>query len=77
MLDGVAAMREYFIARGADAVTATREAYAAVNGVVQQQAALLSYLNEFKFFGIVFLVMLPLVLIMRRPARGGGPVAMH
>jgi hypothetical protein len=44
---------------------------------VQQQAALLSYLNEFKFFGIVFLVMLPLILLMRRPGRTSGPVAMH
>jgi DHA2 family multidrug resistance protein len=73
----VAQMRAYFMSRGSDSVTATREAYGAVNGLVQQQAALLSYLNEFKFFGIVFLVMLPLVLVMRRPARGGGPVAMH
>jgi DHA2 family multidrug resistance protein len=70
-------MRAYFMSRGSDPVTATREAYGAVNGLVQQQAALLSYLNEFKFFGIVFLVMLPLILLMRRPARGGGPVAMH
>jgi DHA2 family multidrug resistance protein len=70
-------MRAYFMSRGADSATATREAYGAVNGLVQQQAALLSYLNEFKFFGIVFLVMLPLILLMRRPARGGGPVAMH
>jgi DHA2 family multidrug resistance protein len=70
-------MRAYFMSRGSDPVTATREAYGAVNGLVQQQAALLSYLNEFKFFGVVFLVMLPLILLMRRPARGGGPVAMH
>jgi len=73
----VAQMRAYFMSRGADAVTATREAYAAVYGMVQQQAALLSYLNEFKFFGIVFLVMLPLILLMRRPGRTSGPVAMH
>ena len=70
-------MRSYFMSRGADIVTATREAYAAVFGSVQQQASLLSYLNEFKFFGIVFLVMLPLVFIMRRPAHSKGPVAMH
>jgi DHA2 family multidrug resistance protein len=70
-------LRAYFMSRGADAVTAQREAYAAIYGMVGQQAALLSYLNEFKFFGIVFLAMLPLILLMRRPARGGGPVAMH
>jgi DHA2 family multidrug resistance protein len=65
------------MSRGADAVTAQREALAALNSMVQQQASLLSYLNEFKFFGYVFLVMLPLIFVMKRPARGGGPVAMH
>jgi MFS transporter, DHA2 family, multidrug resistance protein len=71
------ALRGYFMSRGADAATAAREAYGAVYGVVQQQAALLSYLNEFKFFGVVFLLMLPLILLMRRPGRASGPVAMH
>jgi MFS transporter, DHA2 family, multidrug resistance protein len=70
-------LRQYFISRGSDPVTAGREAMAAINGMVQQQAALLSYLNEFKFFGVVFLVMLPLILVMKRPARVKGPVAMH
>jgi hypothetical protein len=45
--------------------------------MVQQQASLLSYLNEFKFFGVVFLVMLPLIFLMRRPARTDRPIAMH
>jgi DHA2 family multidrug resistance protein len=70
-------LRQYFISRGSDAATATREAYAALNAMLQQQAALLSYLNVFKFFGFVFLVMLPFILIMKRPARASGPVAMH
>jgi DHA2 family multidrug resistance protein len=73
----VAQLRAYFISRGSDMVTATREAYAAVNGIVQQQAALLSYLNEFKIFGAIFLAMLPLILLMKRPGHKGGPVAMH
>jgi DHA2 family multidrug resistance protein len=73
----VAQLREYFVSRGADAATATREAYAAVNGMVQQQAALLSYINEFKIYGAIFLAMLPLVFLMKRPAGGKGPAAMH
>jgi MFS transporter, DHA2 family, multidrug resistance protein len=73
----IAEMRAYFMSRGSDFVTATREAYGAVYGMVQQQAALLSYLNEFKFFGIVFLVMIPLIFLMRRPGRASGPIAMH
>ena len=65
------------MSRGSDPVKATREAYAAMYGIVQQQAALLAYLNEFKFFGVVFLIMLPLIFLMRRPARTDRPAAMH
>ena len=43
-------LRAYFIERGSDAVTATHQAYAAMNGMLGQQAALLAYINEFKFF---------------------------
>ena len=70
-------MRSMFESRGADVVTAGRQANAAMWGMVKQQASLLSYLNEFKFFGAVFLVMLPLIFLMRRPAHSRGPVAMH
>ena len=44
---------------------------------MSQQAALLAYINEFRFFGLVSLAMLPLVLLMRRPRRGVRPTAMH
>ena len=69
--------QSYFQSRGADPVTAMKKAYAAVYGIVQQQAALLSYLNIFKFFGYVFLLMLPLLFLMKRPARADRPTAMH
>ena len=70
-------LRGYFIFKGSDVVKATHQAYAAVDGLVQQQAALLSYLWAFRFFGLVFLLMLPLIFLMRRPAHTRGSVAMH
>jgi DHA2 family multidrug resistance protein len=70
-------LRAYFMSRGAGPVLATRQAYAAMYGIVQQQASLLSYLNEFKFFGVVFLAMLPLIFLMRRPARTDTAAPMH
>lgn len=73
----IAQLRAYFISQGADPVTATRQAYAAVNGIVQQQAALLSYLNTFLIFGTIFLFMIPLIFIMRRPAHGRASTPMH
>lgn len=71
-----AQLRDGFIASGSDAVTATSRAYAALFGLVQQQAAMVSFVWLFQLLGIMFLVLLPLVLLMRRP-RGGGSMAAH
>jgi DHA2 family multidrug resistance protein len=70
-------LQAYFMSQGADSATAMRQAYAAVYGIVQRQAALLSYLNEFQFFGVVFLLMVPLIFLMKRPGRTDRPAAMH
>ena len=41
-----------------------------------QQATLLSYLDDFKILGVVFLVLLPLLLV--KPGKGGtGPAPAH
>ncbi len=71
------AMRQAFIARGSDAVTAGQQAYAALFGMVERQAAMLSFIDAFWILGAVFLAMLPLLLLMRRPGHQGGPAAMH
>jgi DHA2 family multidrug resistance protein len=68
--------RQGFIAAGADPVTATQRAYAAVFGAVQRQAAMVSFVDLFRLLGIIFLLLLPLVLLMRRP-RGRAAAAAH
>jgi DHA2 family multidrug resistance protein len=67
----------FFISQGRDAATASRQAYAAVWGMVQRQAAMLSYDDVFLLLAIMFLVMFPFIFIMKRPKRGGGPVMAH
>ncbi len=42
-----------------------------------QQATLLSYLDDFKVLGLVFLALLPLLLLVRRGTGGGRSVALH
>jgi DHA2 family multidrug resistance protein len=69
-----AQMRAGFMAAGADAVTATNRAYAAMAGLVQRQAAMVSFVSLFELLGIVFIALLPLVLLMKRP-RSGAPAA--
>jgi DHA2 family multidrug resistance protein len=65
-----------FLLRGADAATASRRAQEAVWGMLQQQAAMLSYNDVFRFLGGMFLIMLPLILLMGKPKRKAAPV-MH
>jgi DHA2 family multidrug resistance protein len=60
------------VAAGSDAVTATQRAYMILNGMLFRQASMVSFVYLFRLLGIVFLLMVPLVFIMRRPKRGGG-----
>ena len=68
-------IRNGLIAAGSDAVTATQRAYVVLHGMLLQQASMVSFVMLFRLLGIVFLLMLPLVLIMKRPSSGGAPVA--
>jgi DHA2 family multidrug resistance protein len=70
-------MRAAFIAAGSDITTATNRAYAAMFGMVQRQAAMVSFVGLFQLLGIIFLVMIPLVLLMKRPGSGAPPVGAH
>jgi MFS transporter, DHA2 family, multidrug resistance protein len=70
-------MTAAFMAAGADAVTATSRAYAALAGMVARQAAMISFVTIFRLLGVLFLLLLPLLLLMKRPRTGGGPVAAH
>jgi DHA2 family multidrug resistance protein len=72
-----AQLRAGFMASGADMATATRRAYAALFGMVQQQATMVSFVGIFQLLGVLFLALIPLVLLMKRPKSGGGPVAAH
>jgi DHA2 family multidrug resistance protein len=71
------AARNGFLASGSDPATATRRAYAALEGIVHQQAAMVSFVDLFRGLGILFILIVPLVLLMRRPRTGRGPVGAH
>ena len=66
-------IRAGFMAAGADMVTATNRAYAALFGMISRQAAMVSFVGLFELLGFIFLALIPLVLLMKRPG-GGAPV---
>jgi MFS transporter, DHA2 family, multidrug resistance protein len=47
-------------------------ALAAMNGMVQRQASMLAFVDLFRWLGMIFLVLIPVVFVMRRP-RGRAP----
>jgi DHA2 family multidrug resistance protein len=73
----IEAMRRSLMAAGADPITATQQAYASIFGMVQRQATMMAFNDAFRVLMILFLLMLPLILIMKKPRAQGGPVAMH
>lgn len=69
-------LRAAFISRGFGPVLATRKAYAVLFGMVQQQSSMISFNYVFAFMALVFVGMIPLIFVMRRPHRRG-PVSAH
>jgi DHA2 family multidrug resistance protein len=73
----LANIQAMFVQQGADLATATIKAKALIYGFVQQQAAMLAYIDVFWVFGWMFLLMIPLVFLMKKTTPHKGPVAVH
>jgi DHA2 family multidrug resistance protein len=69
-------LSQQFIAHGASAPDAQRQAYALVQNTVQRQATMLSYLDNFHILGYAILAMIPMVFLMKRTRSTGG-MAVH
>jgi len=70
-------LQQSYQAGAASAADALHQAQAQIYALVQQQAAMLSYIDAFWVFGVVFLALVPLVFIMRRPGSGAAPPPAH
>jgi MFS transporter, DHA2 family, multidrug resistance protein len=66
------AARALFLANGSGQALADQRAYATVFGMVERQAAMRAFVDLFQLITIVFLLMIPLTLIMRKPKSSGG-----
>jgi DHA2 family multidrug resistance protein len=72
------AAKAWFMSRGMDATTAGQQAQASLWGMLQQQASMVAFIHAFRFLAILFVVMIPLIFIMKPPShKGGGGAAMH
>jgi MFS transporter, DHA2 family, multidrug resistance protein len=64
-------------AHGSGSGTAARQGYTALFGMIERQATMLSYVDVFQLLAIIFLLMVPLVMLMKRPASGTKPAPVH
>jgi len=55
-----------FVSGGSDSVTAAHQSLGMLYQTLQQQAALLSFVEAFRVMGVLFLVVVPLVFLMRK-----------
>jgi hypothetical protein len=65
MRDMLRGLQGWFQLHGFNSVDASRKSLAAIYGMVQQQAAMLSFVEAFWVMGVIFLGMLPLLLLLR------------
>lgn len=60
-------MKSAAAAAGADPATATQRSYGMLYGLVQREAAMLSFVYVFRVLGTIFLIVLPVIWLTRRP----------
>jgi DHA2 family multidrug resistance protein len=68
-------MAQAMVQGGTDLYTATQRSYAALFGMVQQQASMLTFAEIFALLAFIFVAMVPLLLLMKRPRAGAKVVA--
>ncbi|HYL35613.1 MAG TPA: DHA2 family efflux MFS transporter permease subunit [Bryobacteraceae bacterium] len=71
------AAKQMFLSKGADAVHAAEQAQQFVYGMVQRQASMLAFLEDFRFLAYTFLAVIPLMFLMRRMHPGKRDSAVH
>jgi DHA2 family multidrug resistance protein len=73
----IAQITNGLIAAGSDAVTASQRAYVILDGMLFRHSSMVTFVTIFRILGVMFLVMIPLVFLMKRPKRGSAPAAAH
>jgi MFS transporter, DHA2 family, multidrug resistance protein len=74
MLNGTQAR---LVSAGSSVSHAAAQANGMIYGTVQHQAAMLAFLDNFKLLGTVFLLVIPVLLLMKKPKGPAGDVPVH
>lgn len=58
----------------ADPHAASLAGHALVNGIVERQSAMLTYLDQFRTFGLILIALIPLVFLLKKSVSHGSPM---
>jgi MFS transporter, DHA2 family, multidrug resistance protein len=65
------------VAAGSGITQASAQAHGMVYNTVQRQAAMLAFIDNFKMLGVVFLSVIPVLMLLKKPKRQAGNVPVH
>ncbi len=65
------------LAAGSSLADASAQAHGMIYKMVVRQAAMLAFLDNFKMLGVVFLAVIPILLLMKKPRTRPGGVPVH
>jgi len=65
------------VAAGSTAAHATAQAHGMIYNTIQRQALMLAFIDNFKMLGVVFLGVIPVLLMMKKPKAPAGGVPVH
>ena len=74
MISGSAAN---FITRGSNAVLANTQAHGLLYSVLDRQASMLAFVDNYKLLGVVFFAVIPILMLMKKPRVQAGSVPAH
>jgi DHA2 family multidrug resistance protein len=74
MLNG---MQVKLMAAGSSLAHATTQAQQMIYGTLQRQATMLAFIDNFKMLGVIFLLILPVLLLLKKPSKQSGNVPVH
>src|SRR5215469_7337377 len=66
-----------FTSAGGSTTGAASRAHGMIYNMIERQATMLSFLDDFKMLGVVFFAIIPIFFLMRRPKMSGGSVPVH
>jgi DHA2 family multidrug resistance protein len=65
------------VTAGSGIAQAADQAHGMLLNTVQRQSAMLAFVDNFKMLGVVFLAVIPILLLLKKPKSGGGSVPVH